>query len=137
MSAPNEIKFRFNPSSSKSKKVLGPLEGEIMEVVWEQGSSTVAAVHKVLRDKKDIAYTTVMTTMGRLAKKKLLEQDRSSTSYIYRPVISRMEFELYVVTSVINALLDDFGDGVIETFVNCIRDRGPEAEAHLRRALSE
>ena len=132
MDASKGIKFRFNPSSSKSKKVLGPLEGEIMDVVWEQGPTTVSAVHKALAKRKEIAYTTVMTTMSRLAKKQLLNQDRSSTTYKYSPALSREEFDRYVVMGVLNGLFEDYGDAVIDHFVECVSGMGTGRKEHLR-----
>ena len=135
MSAPQDIKFRFNPSSERSSKVLGPLEDDIMEVVWSRGSATVSTVHKALREKKDIAYTTVMTTMSRLAKKHLLNQDTTNSSYVYTPTLSRDDFERYVVRGVVNGLFDDFGDEVIDYFLECVRQRGDGALAKLRSAV--
>ncbi len=135
MDSPEGIKFRFQPQSSKSKKVLGPLESEIMNVVWDQGSTTVSAVHKALRDKKDIAYTTVMTTMSRMAKKRLLTQDKSATSYVYAPALDRNDFENYVVKSVIRGLFDDYGDSVTGYFVECVEERGDDAKKRLQDAL--
>ena len=135
MSTSQEIKFRFNPSSERSSKVLGPLEDDIMEVVWSQGSATVSAVHKALRQKKDIAYTTVMTTMSRLAKKHLLNQDTTNSSYVYTPTLSRGDFERYVVRGVVNGLFDDFGDEVAEYFIEAVRLRGDGAVQKLREAL--
>ena len=132
MDALQEIKFRFNPSSSKSKKVLGPLEGEIMEVVWSEGPTTVGAVHKALREQKDIAYTTVMTTMSRLAKKNLLHQDRSSPSYVYSPALSKADFDKYVIGGIIRALISDYGDVFVDCFVSMMDDLSPEAQARLR-----
>jgi len=134
MNAPQEIKFRFNPSSSKSKKVLGPLEGDIMEVVWQQGPTTVSAVHKTLRENKDIAYTTVMTTMSRLAKKGLLDQDRSSASYVYSAALSKAAFDKYVVAGIIRALLSDYGDVFVDCFVDMLDDLSPDARQRLMTA---
>jgi predicted transcriptional regulator len=134
MNAPQEIKFRFNPSSSKSKKVLGPLEGDIMEVVWEQGPTTVSAVHKTLREHKEIAYTTVMTTMSRLAKKGLLNQDRSAASYVYSAALSKADFDKYVVAGVIRALLNDYGDTFVDCFVDMLDDLGPTGRERLLKA---
>lgn len=135
MSASQDIKFRFNPSSERSSKVLGPLEDDIMGVVWSQGSTTVSAVHKALREKKDIAYTTVMTTMSRLAKKHLLNQDTSTSSYVYTPTLSRNDFERYIVKGVVNGLFDDFGDQVVDYFLESIRQRGDGSLEKLRTAL--
>jgi len=131
------IKYRFNPSSTRSEKVLGPLEGAIMDVIWENGPSTVSAVHKALREKKgrDMAYTTVMTTMSRLAQKRVLLQDRSSTTYVYSPVLDRSAFERYVVKGIISSLLDDYGDEVVDTFVEAVNEMGEDKAQRLRSAL--
>jgi predicted transcriptional regulator len=134
MNVPQEIKFRFNPSSSKSKKVLGPLEGDIMEVVWDSGPTTVSAVHKALRQHKDIAYTTVMTTMSRLAKKGLLDQDRSAASYVYSAALSKAEFDQYVVAGIIRALLSDYGDVFVDCFVDMLGDLSPTSRERLLNA---
>jgi predicted transcriptional regulator len=129
------IKFRFQPQSSKSKKVLGPLESVIMDVAWEQGPTTVSAVHKALRSKKDIAYTTVMTTMSRMAKKRLLTQDKSATSYVYAPALNKEDFESYVVKSVIRGLFDDYGDSVVDYFAECVGERGDDTKKRLQDAV--
>jgi len=134
MNAPQDIKFRFNPSSSKSKKVLGPLEGDIMEVVWANGPITVSAVHRALREHKEIAYTTVMTTMSRLAKKNLLNQDRSSASYVYSPALSKEEFDKYVIAGIMKALLTDYGDVFVDCFVDMLDDLGPTTRERLLKA---
>ncbi|MEO8286506.1 MAG: BlaI/MecI/CopY family transcriptional regulator [Chloroflexota bacterium] len=135
MNVPQDIKFRFNPSSSKSKKVLGPLEGDIMEVIWEQGPTTVSSVHKTLRETKDIAYTTVMTTMSRLAKKNLLNQDKSSASYVYSAALGKSDFERYVVTGIIHALLNDYGDSFVDCFVEVLGEISPSSRERLRQAV--
>jgi predicted transcriptional regulator len=132
MDASQGIKLRFNPQSAHAKKVLGPLEGDIMDVVWEQGQTTVGAVHKALRERKEIAYTTVMTTMSRLAKKRLLAQDRSSSTYLYTPVLSRADFERYVVTGILMGLFDDYGDSVIQHFHDCVQNMDKNRQEMLR-----
>jgi predicted transcriptional regulator len=134
MNAPQEIKFRFNPSSAKLKKILGPLEGDIMEVVWENGPTTVSAVHKELREHKDIAYTTVMTTMSRLAKKNLLHQDRSSASYVYSAALTKEEFEKYVIADIIRALITDYGDIFVDCLVDTMNNLNSDSRERLRKA---
>ena len=47
-------------------EVLGPLEAEVMDVAWDLGEVTVRDVHEALNESRAVAYTTVMTTMGRL-----------------------------------------------------------------------
>jgi BlaI family transcriptional regulator, penicillinase repressor len=67
---------------------LTPYELEIMDVVWSVGEATVQDV--VDRLKKVRAYTTVMTTLSLLEKKKkVLSRTKVGQAYVYRPVISR------------------------------------------------
>ena len=61
---------------------LGPLEGRVMDVIWERGESSV---RDVMLHLGPLAYTTVMTTMARLHKKGFLERDKKSRNFVYRP----------------------------------------------------
>jgi len=53
---------------------LGPLEGEVHRLSREEGATGVAEVHRSLLASREIAYTTVMTVMTRLAAKGVLER---------------------------------------------------------------
>ena len=55
-----------------------------MKVVWDLGSPTVRDVYEVLRPRRKVAYTTVMTMMNILAEKKLLKRTPQGRAYIYR-----------------------------------------------------
>ena len=65
--------------------LLGPLETDVMEMVWSLEDATVRDVHASLAARRDLAYTTIMTTMARLAAKGLLERDTSGLAHRYRP----------------------------------------------------
>jgi len=81
----------------------GPLtdaELEIMHVVWELGSATVRQVHEVLSARRPVAYTTVMTMLGLLAKKGHLEREESGRAFVYAPA--------YPKGRVVSRMLDDF-----------------------------
>ncbi len=58
-------------------KILTPQELEIMKIVWRLNTATVRDVYEALREKRRIAYTTVMTMMkileGKLFVKKWQE----------------------------------------------------------------
>jgi predicted transcriptional regulator len=85
--APN-LRFRFSPAKDGLVKVLGPLETDIMQVIWHDKCSTVEKVHRALAQNRDIAYTTVMTTMSRLADKGVLNRQRDGLAYVYDPTLS-------------------------------------------------
>src|SRR5680860_1755722 len=61
----------LNTGNEGLGQVLGDLEAEIMECMWDLGSASVRRVHECLQEDRNIAYTTVMTVMTRLAEKGL------------------------------------------------------------------
>lgn len=60
-----------------------------MDVVWRLGDATVRDVHDELAAERQIAYTTVMTTMTRLATKGLLRRDTAGLAHRYRAAVSQ------------------------------------------------
>jgi predicted transcriptional regulator len=84
---------------------LGGLESKVMDVLWDAPSPlSVREVHEVLNDSHesaDLAYTTVMTVLDRLAKKRILLRDRDGKAWLYRAAASR---EQQLVGEMIEAL---------------------------------
>ena len=86
-----------------TRRTPGPLtevELEIMHVVWERGEATVRQVHDVLAARRPVAYTTVMTMLGLLAKKGHLKREESGRAFVYRPAHAKGR--------VVSRMLDDF-----------------------------
>jgi predicted transcriptional regulator len=81
---------------------LGALESKVMDVLWNASSPlSVREVHDSLITTTDLAYTTVMTVLDRLAKKHILLRDRDGKAWLYRPAASR---EQLLVGEVLEAL---------------------------------
>ncbi|WP_322494231.1 BlaI/MecI/CopY family transcriptional regulator [Chloroflexus sp.] len=131
------LRFRFSPTKDGLVKVLGPLETEIMQIIWEEGSSTVKKVHRKLAQQRDIAYTTVMTTMSRLADKGVLNRERDGLAYVYTPVISEDEFVNLVVRQVLDGLLDDYSDTAIAYIVDYLAHNNPSELRRLQREIAQ
>ena len=102
--------------------VLGPLETDVMEAVWTRGDTTVREVHAALSRRREIAYTTVMTTMGRLAAKGLLVRDASGLAHRYRASMSRDDYARSTVHSVVDWLVNSFPEPAISYFVDKVND---------------
>lgn len=102
--------------------VLGPLETEVMEAVWDRGDTTVRDVHAALADRRGLAYTTVMTTMGRLAAKGLLIRDASGLAHRYRASVTRDEYARSTVHSVVDWLVNSFPEPAISYFVDVVNE---------------
>lgn len=75
------------PLLFKVEDYLGPLEREVMLVIWELGKANVRQVLRTLRRKKKFAYTTIMTVMNRLYRKKFLKREKMGKAYYYFPAI--------------------------------------------------
>ncbi len=69
---------------------LGPLETEILHIVWKLKAATVKDVHQhILMDpERELAYTSVTTILNRLTKKGWLACNKQNRSYSWEPLIS-------------------------------------------------
>lgn len=132
---PLNLRFRFSPAKDGLVKVLGPLETEIMEILWQDDRSTVKKVHRRLSQQREIAYTTVMTTMSRLAEKGVLNRHREGLAYVYSPAISEQDFVQLVVRQVLDGLLDDYSDTAIEYMVDYLARNNPAELQRLQQAI--
>ena len=56
-----------------------------MKIVWRREKVTVRDVYEELRERRKIAYTTVMTMMKILEQKKYLKKNQTDRAYVYRP----------------------------------------------------
>jgi predicted transcriptional regulator len=101
--------FRFNQVGLR--KFLGDLECEIMELVWKHASPTVTVreIYDILRHERQIAYTTVMTTMVRLAEKGLLKiVDKAGLANCYAPAETREQFISHTVAHILRIFTSEF-----------------------------
>ncbi|HET9874938.1 MAG TPA: BlaI/MecI/CopY family transcriptional regulator [Mycobacterium sp.] len=115
---------------------LGNLERAVMDHLWSASEpQTVRQVHEALSLQRDLAYTTVMTVLQRLAKKNLVSQIRDDRAYRYAPVRGRDELVAGLMVDALDQAVDSGGrQAALVHFVE--RVGVDEAEA-LRRALDE
>jgi len=109
----------YHPGKPGLTKVLGSLESEIMEIIWRKDCEVcVRDVLEELSLQREIAYTTVMTIMGRLADKKLLQKRKMGNAFFFLPVMSRGEFTARIVSGVVDDLLADFSEAAMAHFID-------------------
>lgn len=77
--------------NSNAAATLGPLELELMRILWSRGESNVRDVARRLG--RSLAYTTVMTTLDRLYKKGFLDRRMPDRAFVYSPKFSQEEWE--------------------------------------------
>lgn len=132
----------FRPDRPGIRKVLGDLEADIIEVIWARPAAegtTVRDVFEVLYDqrrraKDTIAYTTVMNTMARMARKHLLRVEKADQAYVYYPTATREEFVSRFVGRIIEDLFVSFA-GPTQAAVRALPD--PQARKRAKRLLDE
>jgi predicted transcriptional regulator len=75
---------------------VGPLEAEILSIVWEVGSATVKDVHdRILEDPdRELAYTSVTTVLRRLTEKGWLACDKQGKAFYWRPLLTKQQAEV-------------------------------------------
>lgn len=132
---PLNMRFRFSPTKDGLVKVLGPLETEIMQIIWQDERSTVKKVHRKLSQQREIAYTTVMTTMSRLAEKGVLRRHREGLAYVYTPAISESDFVTMVVQQVLDGLLDDYSTTAIDYMIDYLARRNPKELRRIQQTI--
>lgn len=109
---------------------LGELERAVMAQLWSaEGPLTVRDVHDRLE--RELAYTTVMTVLGRLAKKGLVRQERDGKAYRYAAASSRDQ----MAASLMLDALGDVGADRTAALVAFVDQVGPQEVEALRRAL--
>lgn len=121
-------------------RTLGDLERAVMEQLWrvpddaDHDGLTVREVHAALANGRDIAYTTVMTVMDRLARKDLVVQHRDGRAYRYRARASRAS----MTAELMRETLADFGEHDRRTALAAfVEDASAEDLSALRQALAE
>jgi predicted transcriptional regulator len=126
----------FKPGSRGASHVLGELEAAVMEVLWRESGQTVNEVEERLRHKREIAHTTVLTTLDRMYRKGYLLREKQGKAFVYSPSYTREEFERGVAQEVLGALLGQFNEPALSAFVDLV---GEDSEAldHLEEMIRE
>jgi predicted transcriptional regulator len=70
----------------------GELQVQIMTALWRIESGTVEDVRMAMPGRYRSAYNTVQTVLNRLSERGLLRRDRRGNAYVYRPLVSEVEY---------------------------------------------
>jgi len=117
----------FRPDEQGLEQALGQLEATLMNVLWDgEEPMCVEDVRQALAEKKEAAYTTIMTTLDRLYKKGFLDRERRGKAYYYAARVSRAELGTNVTKQVIDGLLKTLAEPAISYFVEALGDADPE-----------
>ncbi len=106
-----------------------------MDHLWSHSEpQTVRQVHEALAAHRELAYTTVMTVLQRLAKKDLVIQQRDDRAHRYVPVHGRDQL---VASLMVDALQQAQSDGRTAALVHFVGQVGADEAAAMREALAK
>ena len=100
-------------NTSKSVEIIGELESDVLEVLKLKGQATASDVMEALKENRDIAYTTVSTTLDRLYKKRLVERKAmpgpGGTKYLFS-LGKDEKLKRKIVESTLDRITSAFGE---------------------------
>jgi predicted transcriptional regulator len=114
---------------------LSELEALVMEQVWHEGEATVRQVMEALnavvgRQRK---YTTFMTVMVRLDRKRFLRRRREGNADVYIPTLSREEYRQARAQTEVDQLVRQYGDVALVHFAKQMGRLDRKRQDQLRR----
>ncbi len=110
---------------------FGELEAVVMDHIWDRdGTTTVREIFDELAAEREIAYTTVMSTMDNLHTKGWLARERDGKAYRYWPRLTREQHSAQLMREVFDA-----GGGSELVLSHFLEQISPEESARLRHAL--
>ena len=119
---------------AQASRVLGALEMRVMELLWDEHPLSVRAASERLAGAQ--AYTTIMTTMDRLHKKRLLRRTKEGNAFLYEPAMDRAEYQRRVVEAALTPLLAQGAAPVLAAFVEIAADLDEDHLAELERLIT-
>src|SRR3984957_3597402 len=108
---------------------LTEAELRLMDVLWQQGPSTVQQVLEALPKKSQLAYNSVLTTIRVLEKKGYLRHIKDGRAHVYRPLVERAEASLSEIRHLAHRFFKNSHEMLA---LNILEERGVDAE-ELRR----
>jgi predicted transcriptional regulator len=120
--------------AARTAALLGPLEGRVMAMVWSGELPRPFAVRDVHERLPELAYTTLMTTLARLARKGLLtaRQVIGQRAFAYEPAGGPEEFLARAGREEAERLVALYGEAALAAFAAQLDGLSPEQRRRLR-----
>jgi predicted transcriptional regulator len=108
------------PKNRPKSLSLGPLETEILNIIWTLGTVTVKDVHEqILADPdRELAYASVTTVLNRLTQKGWLACDKRERSFVWCPLISKNQARALQAYEQLNQFLAVGNPDIVAAFAD-------------------
>jgi predicted transcriptional regulator len=114
---------------------LGELELAVLQALRSLGEATTGDIHKEVRRKRDVAYTSVTTTLYRLVDKDLVAMRKESEKKVYYSVKDGKAYER-VMGTMMRRMVDTFGAAAISYVLENPGSLSADDLSDLRRMLA-
>ena len=116
------------PEYRPKRLSLGPLEAEILNIIWELGSVTVKDVHKrILTDSnRELAYTSVITVLRRLTDKGWLVCDKQRRAYYWQALLTKKQAQVIQAHEQLQKFLVVGNPDIIAAFADILDESASE-----------
>jgi len=113
-----------------------PAELEVLQVIWQQGPSTVREVMNILNKHRPRAYTSVMSLMETMAKKGQLGQKRRGRAFVYSAKLSRRKALSDMVKDLVSRAFDGSASSLV---AHLLEHSTPDDDelAEIRKVIAE
>lgn len=107
----------------KIKQVLGELEQQVVEILWDNKEISVRQVQAQLnlKHEKMLAYTTILTILTRLTDKGILMRVKKGRGHFYTTVESKDQFFLTIARNTLEEYQEQYGDEILPAFEKAIK----------------
>ncbi len=100
--------------SDKNKiQNLTEAETEVMNVVWEKSPTTIRDIFEIVKKSRDVAYTTVATTVKILEDKNFLSSEKNGKAHTFSPAVAKKEYSRFAAKNLINKLFGGATSGLV------------------------
>ncbi len=119
---------------STKQAIFTERELDIMNVLWDRGTGTVAEVKDLLAD--PLAYTTVLTILRTLEEKGFVDHEEEGRAYRYFPTVARDDARESHLNRLLHKLFSDSPEALLTQLVSD-RELPREDLERMRRLIDE
>ena len=115
---------------------LGELELAVLRAVRSLGETTTGEIHREVKKTRDVAYTSVTTTLYRLVDKDVVQMRRESEKKVYYSVKDGRAYEK-VMSTMMRRMVDTFGAAAISYVLENPGNLTQAEISELRRMIAK
>ncbi len=115
---------------------LGELELSVLQALRSLGEATTGDIHKEVHKRRDVAYTSVTTTLYRLVDKDLVAMRKESEKKVFYSVKDGKAYER-AMSSMMRSVVDTFGAAAISYVLGNPGSLSADEISELKRMLAK